>query len=161
MEQSKVKFIHNDASFMEQVHKIKERRQKEINKRLVISYLILWVILVAVYHIFRPLSTTVMAVGLVVAHIAFILDIRHLSFKFGEYYIHTLLDTDEQRYAVYINLESLYERDKNLIIDISDGRFVARSFKTGSWYFKEITVNDNKEHKDYLEIDWKNMECSS
>lgn len=153
MDQSKVKFIHNDASFMEQVHKIKERRQKEINKRLVI--------LVAVYHVFRPLSTLMIIVGLVVAHIAFVLDIGHLSFKFGEYYIHTLLDTDEQRYAVYINLESLYERDKNLIIDISDGRFVARGFKTGSWYFKEITVNDNKEHKDYLEIDWKNMVCSS
>lgn len=161
MEQSKVRYVNNTDAFMQRVHEIKDRRQKEINKRLIVSYLIMLVILVAVYHIFRPLSTTVMAVGLVVAHIAFVLDIGHLKFKFGEHYIHTLLDTDEQRYAVYINLESLYERDKNLIIDISDGRFVARGFKTGSWYFKEIAVNDNKEHKDYLEIDWKNMVCSS
>lgn len=161
MERSKVKYINNDAVFMEHVHSIKDRRQKEINKRLVVSYLIMLVVLFAVYQVFRPLDTTIIIVGLVVAHIAFVLGIRHLSFKFGEYYVHTLLNTDEQKYAVYINLESLYERDKNLIIDISDGRFVARGFKTGSWYFKEITVNDNKEHKDYLEIDWKNMVCSS
>lgn len=161
MERSKVKYINNDAVFMEHVHSIKNRRQKEINKRLAISYLIMWVILVAIYHIFRPLSTTMVIAGLMLAHVAFVLDLRHLSFKFGEYYAHTLLNTDEQKYAVYINLESLYERDKNLIIDISNDRFVARGFKVGSWYFKEIAVKDNKEHKDYLEIDWKNMECSS
>lgn len=160
MEQSKVRYVNNDAAFMEQVHKIKDRRQKEINKQLIMIFILVMCIIVAVNIVVKS-SVFVLFMCLVTEAIAFIVQMNAMCFDIGENYIHKLLNTDDQRYAVYINLESLYERDKNLIIDISDDRFVARGFKTGSWYFKEITVNDNKEHRDYLEIDWKNMRCSS
>lgn len=160
MERSKVKYINNDAVFMEHVHSIKDRRQKEISKGLIILYIICMCIILAVNIILKS-SVFVTILCFITETIAHIICLDKNSFIIGENYMHRLLDTDDQNYAVYINLESLYERDKNLIIDISNDRFVARGFKVGSWYFKEIAVKDNKEHKDYLEIDWKNMECSS
>lgn len=162
MRHSNVRYTGNDADFMRSVYDLESRCDKYVHD-VMIKYSILMTIFSVVIIIVLDLykNTLTFGISAVTVFVVSLLGYFFIASKTERHYIHNRLGTEDEKYAVFLNLQYLSENDQNLEISIEDNRFVAKSKKIGNWYFKEFTVKDTKEHIGYYEIDWNKMECSS
>ena len=151
MEMSKVKFIGNTPEFLSKVYELDHEASIKGNK----VALLLWLVGLAI----TIMCCITVHIACIVLVLPIYFAIEYARIKVERAYVHKVLETDRQRYAVYSNLNYLMDLDYKAQLILENNRFVVSSPKIGRWYFKEIEVHNDNKLNGECEIDFTTMKC--